>query len=175
MADLKYLSGKNVYLCGSIHDCENAGMDWRDKITPVLKDKFNLIVSDPCKKTINGVGEVGDDKKLLKQLIKDKKFLEVKKIFFPIMKSDLRCVDLAHFIICNYRPKLKHVGTIHELVMANIEKKPILLYYPEEEIDDFNPWIVGLIKEHNFFTNWNDMINYLVEVDKGNFDSSFWY
>ena len=172
---MDYLKGKTVYLAGSIHhNDEDSGVGWRENITPNL-EKFGLVVLDPCKKTIGDVGEVGDDKQMLKTLIKEKKFSEVKQMFFPILKSDLRCVDLSHFIIVNYRPKIRHVGTIHELVMANIEKKPILLYYPENELEDFNPWLACLVKSNHIFDNWDRMMEYLEEVNNGKFDTSLWY
>jgi hypothetical protein len=59
--------------------------------------------------------------------------------------------------------------------MANIEKKPILLYYPENELEDFNPWIACLIKSNHIFNDWDKMFNYLTAVDRGNFDTSLWY
>lgn len=172
---MNYLNGKTVYLAGSIHhNDEDSGIGWREEITPKLVN-YGLNVLDPCKQTINNLGEVGDDKKLLKSLILQKNFSEVKRIFFPILKSDLRCVDLSHFIIVNYRPKIRHVGTIHELVMSNIEKKPILLYYPENELEDFNPWMACLVKTNHIFTDWNCMFDYLEKVNSGNFDTSLWY
>jgi hypothetical protein len=172
---MQYLKNKTVYLAGSIHhNDEDSGVTWREQLTPKL-ECFDLNVIDPCKKTLNGVGEIGNDKSLLKALIKNKDFKTVKELFFPILKSDLRCVDLSHFIIVNYRPSIRHVGTIHEIVMANIEKKPILLFYPEHELMDFNPWLACLVKEQHIFNNWDDMLCYLNEVDKGNFDTSLWY
>jgi hypothetical protein len=167
---MNYLRGKTTYLAGSIHhNDEDSGIGWRETITPHLEN-FGVIVQDPCKQTIGGHGEIDKDKLLLKKLIKEGNFEEVKKIFFPILKADLRCVDVSHFIIVNYRPTIRHVGTIHELVMGNIEKKPILLYYPENELEDFNPWLACLVKSTHIFNKWDKMLNYLTEVDKGNFD-----
>jgi len=167
-----YLKDKSVYLSGSMYDVEDSGAGWRGNITPALEN-FGLTVLDPCKKTINS--EIGEDKELFKKLIMEENFLELKERFFPILKLDLRCVDLAHFIILMYRPSLKTIGTIHEIVMANIEKKPILMYYPKEELDQFNPWIACLIKPNHFFSNWDDMFEYLKQVDNGIFDTSLWY
>lgn len=171
----KYLRNKTVYLAGSIHhNDEDSGITWRENITPKLEE-FGINVIDPCKKTINGKGEVGDDKEYLKNLIKEGNFGKVREVFFPILKADLRCVDISHFIIVNYRPSVRHVGTIHEIVMANIEKKPILLHFPKNEIEDFNPWISCIIKEKHIFTDWNKLFEYLDEVNEGNFDTSLWY
>lgn len=167
-----YLNNKTVYLAGSIHhNDEDSGVTWREELTPRL-EKFGLNVIDPCKKTLDGVGEIGDDKKILKSMISKKEFGQVRNTFFPILKSDLRCVDISHFIIVNYRPSIRHVGTIHEIVMANIEKKPILLYYPDSELIEFNPWMACLVKEQHIFDDWEKMLNYLSDVDDGMFDTS---
>jgi hypothetical protein len=171
-----YLKDKAVYLAGSIHhNEEDSGVTWRENLTPTLQNEFGLVVHDPCKMTINNVGEVGDDKKMLKELIKQGDFNKVREVFFPILKSDLRRVDISHFIIVNYRPSIRHIGTIHEIVMANIEKKPILLYYPTNEIQEFNPWIACLVKSQHIFNDWDKMISYLKKVDAGEFDTSLWY
>jgi hypothetical protein len=155
-----------------MYDAPDNGSDWRTTITPELEN-FGLNVLDPCKKTIHS--EIGQDKEYFKKLIMEEKFLELKEKFFPILKLDLRCVDLSHFIILMYRPSLKTIGTIHEIVMANIEKKPILMYYPKEELAEFNPWMACLIKPNHFFSKWEDMFNYLKQVDSGIFDTSLWY
>jgi hypothetical protein len=173
---INYLKGKTVYLAGSIHhNDEDSGIGWREIITPKL-EKFGLNVIDPCKQTLNGFGEVGADKKYLKELIKSKDFKKVKEVFFPILKKDLRCVDLSHFVIVNYRPTIRHIGTIHEVITAHqLQRKPVLLYYPPNEIEDFNPWMACLVKEKHIFDDWDKILNYLTEVDNGNFDTSLWY
>lgn len=172
---MNYLKGKTVYLAGAISSEVDDGIGWRNTITPKL-EKFGLNILDPCKKTINGVGEIGDDKKYLKQLIKMKDWKKVKEVFFPILKTDLRCVDLSHFIIVNYRPTIRTIGTIHEVITAHqLQRKPVLLYYPPNEIEEFNPWMACLVKEKHIFDDWNNMFNYLKEVDNGNFDTSLWY
>jgi hypothetical protein len=171
---MTYLNKKTVYLAGSIHHNNDCGVSWREEITPKLK-QFGLEVIDPCKQTLNGLGEVGQDKEFFKNMILEKDFKKVKDAFFPILKKDLRCVDISHFIIVNYTPSIRHIGTIHELVLANIEKKPILLYYPPEEIADFNPWMACLVKEQHIFDNWDTMLEYIKQVDLGNFDTSLWY
>ena len=85
---MNYLKDKLVYLAGPIHACADDGMGWRESITPKLKE-YGLQVEDPCKKTINGFGEVKDDKKKLIDLIKNGEFGEAKKLFYPIVMSIL--------------------------------------------------------------------------------------
>jgi len=168
-----YLSGKSVYLAGPIHDVSDDGKGWRQILTPRLKE-FGISVEDPTHKSIYGVGEVGDDKNLFKKLAKERKFIELKEKFWPVIRKDLRMIDKVDFIIALYSPKVKMLGTIHELVIAQNERKPILLYCEESELDELNPWILTFTKKGCFFTNWDDIINHLKEVDKGNFDYDYW-
>lgn len=172
---MNYLNGKRVYLAGAISMDSTDGVSWREEITGRLTD-FGIIVDDPCKTVIsNGKGEVGADKAYFRQLIKERKFEQLKKEFYPVVRKDLRSVDLANFLIVGHDPEIPTVGTIHEIVIAtHIEKKPVLLFCPEEKLDKLNPWMLTFLKKQWIFTNWNDMFNYLKEIDKGNLDTSHW-
>ncbi len=168
-----YLNKKSCYLIGPIAQDAKDGILWRDEITPGLNE-FGVFVRDPCKKT-GVLGEVGDDKYKFRQMIKERKFMECKKAFYPVMKADLRMVDLSDFCIMEYLPKVATVGSIQELITARKEqKKPVLVHCAEKDLDDFNPWILALIKDNWLFTEWKDMFTYLKQIDTGNIDSSHW-
>lgn len=169
-----YLHGKTVYLCGSLHSEKDDGMGWRASITPDLLH-YGIIVDDPCKKTaVTGVGEVGDDKAMFKQLIKERKFLELKEKFWPIVRKDLRSVDKADFLIFNYNPESPTVGTWHEIITAQNQRKPILMKYDEAQLDKFNPWVLTFVKATWCFSQWTDLFKELDKVDDMEFDSSHW-
>jgi hypothetical protein len=168
-----YLKNKSVYLAGPITNVSDDGVSWRNKITPVLESKYSIIVDDPCKKTLLGIGEIGADKKYFKDLIKNKEFDKVKKEFYKIIRKDLKSVDKADFLILYHDPAVPTIGTIHELVNAINMKKPVLVIC--EDIDNLNPWILTLIKSQWLFTNWNDMIIYLDKIDSGDLDTSHWW
>jgi len=170
---MSYLKGKTVYLAGPIHAVADDGIGWRDSITPQLQT-FGLNVDDPCKKTVNGVGEVKDDKKFIIELIKSGNFSEAKKLFYPIVRKDLRSVDKADFLIVVYDPTIHLFGTLHEMVIAHTQRKPILLWFDKNNIDKFNPWCLTLVKENMIFTEWDDVLKYLCKIDIGEFDSSYW-
>lgn len=168
------LNNRLVYLCGPIGKAKDDGQGWRDLITPTLKAKFNLVVSDPTKETISsGLGEVGKDKEYFKSLLKERKLDELKEKFWPIVHKDLRCVDRADFLIYG-EPTLATVGSVHELVLAQQQKKPILMVIKEEEIDNLNPWTLTYLKKGCLFLTFEDMYKYLEEIDKGNLNNSYW-
>src|ERR1035437_3758757 len=129
-----FLKDRRVYLCGSITALSDDGFGWRQAITPKLQE-IGLVVDDPTILTFDKVGEVAEHKAYFKNLVKERKFEQLKKDFYPIVKKDLRFVDHSDFLICSYDPDLHLVGTIHELVVASWQKKPILLYVEESKLD----------------------------------------
>jgi len=165
---MNYLAGKSVYLAGPMFACNDDGAGWRDNITPKLV-QYGISVENPVKKTLpNGMGEVEDDKKLFIDLIKQEKFDELKKIFEPIGRKDLRCVDKADFIIASYTSHVHMFGTIHELMQAHDQRKPILLFIDKACIADgtLNPWLTIITKPSCWFFDWDSLLHHLDCVDK---------
>jgi nucleoside 2-deoxyribosyltransferase len=171
---MNYLQNKNVYLCGAMYAFANCGADWRDQITPKLLS-YGIHVEDPVKKTAFEVSEVDEDKKRFRELIMKEDFVGLKEAFWPVVRKDLRCVDKADFIIfCYDNPSAPTVGTIHELVAAQSQKKPILMKYDNTKLEAFNPWIATFIKPNHFFPEWSLLFEHLDKVNAGQFDTSLW-
>lgn len=167
------LKNKEVYLSGPIHQVADDGKGWRNYITPLLIEKYNLNVIDPCKKAL--AGEIGDDKKYFKQLIKDKNFKQLKDDFYKIVRADLKMTDHSDFLIVYYSPSIHMFGTLHEMIVASTQKKPILVKYDKEQLDNINPWLFTLIKDNWAFDEWEDMFKYLDTINSGKIDSSHWW
>ncbi len=168
---MSYLKNKTTYLAGPIamiDDCTS----WRDYITPILENKYNIIVQDPCKTTIGGVGEVGADKEYFKKLIREKQYDRVKKEFYKIIRKDLKQVDRSDFIIVYHDPAIPTIGTIHEIINAVNKKSPVLIMCDK---DNINPWLLTLIKSQWLFDSWQKMFDYLDKIHTGEVDSSHWW
>jgi len=132
-------------------------------------------VIDPTLQKIEGISETGKHKQEFKELLKKKEFARIKELFWPILRRDLRSVDESHVLIWYYNPEEATVGTIHEVVVcSHIERKPILMYVPEDKIGQISPWALTFIKPSWLFTSWKDMEEYLDRVNKKQFDSSKW-
>lgn len=176
---MDHLKDKTTYLIGAIHTTRenDCGIKWREDITPILENKYNIKVLNPCKMSLKGFGEVNVDKDVnyFKQLIKQKEYEKIKKEFYWIIKKDLRCVDKSDFLIFNYDPTLPTIGSIHEVVNSINQKKPVLIKCDENIIDQFNPWLLTLIKPQWLFVCWEDMFKYLDKINTGNLDSSWWW
>ena len=171
---MNYLNGKTVYLCGAISYLQDSGVTWRQHITPRLQ-KLGINVIDPCSKTVTEANEVGKDKERFRELIKEEKWEELKKEFWPVVRYDLRSVDKSDFLILNYDAHSPTVGTWHEVVMAShIQKKPVLVKYDRSQLKDFNPWVVVLIKTGHLFPDWDSLFSHLDNVNIKNFNTSYW-
>ena len=170
---MNYLKNKRVYLCGPIHEVSEDGIGWRDNLTPALRG-LGLVVDDPCKKSTTGLGEVKDDKIALQKIITDRDWALLKKSFMPIVHKDLRSVDHADFLITVYDPTIHMLGTIHELVVAHWQRKPILIYCDPAKLDRLNPWILTFVKSDCFFTDWSVLLDHLNSIDEGNIDTETW-
>lgn len=170
-----YLSGKSAYLCGPIKSALDDGIGWRNTITPILESRYSISVSDPCKETLDGTGEIGKDKINFQELIKAKQFAKLKDEFYKIVRKDLKAVDRADLLIIYHDPNLPTVGTIHELVIASEKKTPILLKYDAQHLDNLNPWIFTFIKSNWIFDEWEAMWKYMDNIHTGNLDSSHWW
>jgi len=171
---MDYLKNKAVYLTGPITAAIDDGVGWREYITPRLLS-FGLIVDDPVKNTVNGLGEIGDDKTKFKCLIQERRFEQARREFSPIVRKDLRSVDKSDFLIFYYDPKIPMFGTIHELVIANQQRKPILMFVPDDKVEGINPWVFTLIKSDCLFTHWDAMFMYLDSINRREaIDYDYW-
>jgi hypothetical protein len=170
---MKYLKGKMTYLCGAMGALDDSGMGWRDMITPRLQS-YGITVADPARKTTDGISEIGEDKAKFKEIIKREDWKAAKEAFWPVARWDLRSVDKSDFLILNYDALVPSVGTWDEMVVANMQKKPILFKYDRSQLDDFNIWTIVRIKPQHFFAEWDDMFEYLDGVDNGQLDTSYW-
>lgn len=171
---MNYLKQKAVYLCGGMCAYKDSGMGWREEVKPILRDRFGIHVYDPTHKEVVGASEVGENKELFRSLILQEKWKELKEAFELVVRWDLRAVDKADFLIVVYDPTIHTVGTIHEIVLAASQKKPILVKYDKAHLNLFNPWLSILIRPEHLFAEWDALFEYLAEVDKGNVNPEYW-
>ena len=174
-----YLNGKTTYLAGPMFACEDDGAAWREMITVEL-EKFGVKVENPVKKTLqNGQTEVDEDKRNFRKLVKERKFRELREIFQPIGHADLRCVDKADFLVVLYDARKPMFGTVHEVVEASYQRKPILVKYSDEDADEglINPWLTVVTKPECWFNKWEILLNHLTMIDQMNpkvFNPKYW-
>jgi len=161
---MNLLKNTKAYTAGPLEATSDNGGEWRDKLKEAL-EPIGVRVLDPTKPMFVGDLPETEDRR---QKCLDKRdegdYEYVRSIFKPIIARDLCCVDFCSFFIVNFIDyKIPTWGTMHELVVATQQKKPIIV------IGKGDPplWILGLL-EGCFFQTLDEAIGYLKGVDNGN-------
>lgn len=156
---MSVLNGKRSYIAGPI-EFDASGVNWRTEPKNVLRNHFQIDLIDPFE----------DPKQQWTEQIakakKDQDLDTIVKISKAFVRKDLNLVDRSDFIIA-YVPPIRTVGTIHEIINSNNAKKPTLLVTGTGNITDVPVWFFGFISTEFMFGTWDDLYNYLDEVNDG--------
>ena len=159
------LAGKKAYLGGPIEQC-NAKENWRPPVMETLKTKFGIDVfdpfSDPKQQWVNALNEAkaAHDYETIRTITK------------RFVKKDLQIVQKAELHVAYIPRGVPTTGTVHEIVVSNQCKNPILLVCPEGKIH-VPLWYWGFIPHKHFFGSWEEMYAYLAEVEDGKHTDEF--
>jgi hypothetical protein len=138
------LSGATVYLSGPMDFVasreEEKKNGWRNRVGQFLK-RFKVTVYDPWNKPeVAGMPHYGKEDEFSTERRKDWTFdgtkegdrtrAELCSEFWPTMHIDLRMTDTAAFLIAYVPTNIYSVGTVHEIVMARLQHKPVLFVSP---------------------------------------------
>src|SRR3984893_5731664 len=135
-----YLSGPMAFV-GSREIEEKEG--WRTRIGNVLR-KFGTIVFDPWNKPevrgLHGYGrETAESAKAREAWTFEdsaagaKSRAKLTGHYWETLHIDLRMVDTADFLIAYCPTNVYSVGTVHEIAMSRLERKPVLFVSPPVE------------------------------------------
>jgi nucleoside 2-deoxyribosyltransferase len=165
---MNYLKNRRVYIAGPIEFSDQA-LDWRMKIKENLLSKFGLRVFDPIDDPKQGV------RKDMIKAKEEKNYEKISQIVHSWVRTDLSIIDRMDFIIANLPYKVPTFGTTHEIVSANDAKKPVLLVC-EDGKEKTPDWFWGFINHNFMFGSWNDLYDYLQQVDEGKHkNNNRWY
>jgi hypothetical protein len=161
------LNGLRTYLVGAMDRAPDGGVQWRENITPFLED-MGVTVFDPCKKE-----RVVDDCELesldaIKRRDADKRsgnFDELTRVMKDIRSTDLRFVDTSDFLTVNLDLKIYACGTWEEIVLANRQKKPIVIHV-EQGKENAPDWLFGMVPHDTIFSHWHEVKAYISAVDE---------
>lgn len=156
---MNYLKNTKAYLSGPI-EYDNDGLNWRTKPKEMLTDAFGINLFDPFE----------DPKQQWVPAIQEAKekldYDAMETIARRFVRKDLAMVDRADFIIAYLPYRVPTTGTHHEIIMANDNKKPVLLVCPEGK-QHIPLWYRGFIPHQVTFGSWEELYMYLHEVDEG--------
>ncbi len=151
-----YTAGPIEYI--SQFSNKNKAFD-KKKLEKFLEEK-EVRILDPKKIFFRGISEI----KNRKELFDSGDYKEIRRQAKLIVRKDLRAVDISDFIIA-YLPKdIKTTGTIHEIIEADRQRKPVLLVCPEG-IKNIPFWLFGIIPIEYMFESLDDLIEYLEQIN----------
>lgn len=132
-----YLSGPMDFVASREEEKEHG---WRTRVSGFLT-RLGVTVFDPWNKPrVRGLHEYGrEDEKTTKRREAwtfeggkkgAKKRALVADSFWPALHIDLRMVDTSDFVIAYVPTNVYSVGTVHEIVLARTQRKPVLFVSP---------------------------------------------
>jgi hypothetical protein len=138
------LSGATVYLSGPMDfvasRAEEKRTGWRNRVSQFLQ-AFGTTIYDPWNKPdVVGMPHYGKEdefstEKRYKWTFEDspegdriRAGMDVE--FWSTMHIDLRMTDISDFLIAYCPTNIYSVGTVHEIVMARLQRKPVLFVSP---------------------------------------------
>ncbi len=152
-----FLKNRLVYLSSPIECAQEQNID---KAKMYLMEHFGLQVFDPS------ADPKQQWKPLLDEARKNKDYELMKTIASKFVRKDLTMLDKSDFLIAYLPKNTKTTGTVHEIIVKNEQKKPVLLVCPEGK-EFLSLWYFGFIRLEYMFDGWDSLYNYLHEVDQG--------
>ena len=167
---LKTYPGFQIYLAGPIDFVKDRGVGFRESITKKLM-KIGLdrtMILDPCQKPVSSdkYRDFDSEADYYDMLRKHCMWDELEAQTKMTIHVDLRMVDLSDVIIAVFNPDVFMFGTIHEIVQARQQKKPVLVVDPRGK-DGTSIWALGLVGHNHIFTTEDEAIDYLDDVLSG--------
>lgn len=163
-----------AYLAGNI-EYTSGHTDWRQYMTYELEYNLQSIVLSPLNQVfLNQVHESDEDRELLKKWREDGEYDKVSSYMKSVVQKDLRMIDICDFVIIRLEVDKPTFGTIHELIEANNQKKPLFIIVDDKK--KIPLWLFGIIKHKYFYTSEDEVLKMLYDIDCGHvkIDSDRW-
>lgn len=157
-----FLEGSAVYLSGPMdfvasREAEKAG-GWRHFVRQFL-EPMGVTVYDPWDKPeVRGLHEYGTEDVTTADRIRstwtfqpgrdgDRARARCAHEFWSSLHLDLRMVDKSDFVIAFCPTSVYSVGTVHEIVTARVQRKPVLFVSPRIELPTLERLRVHLVAD----------------------------
>lgn len=163
MDSVNNLNGMRTYLVGAMDRVPDGGIGWRQRITGILQ-KMGIVVIDPCKKPISGVVEDTETRHWIEYYKETEQYDKIKEKFAIIRSADLRCVDVSDFLIAHIDLNTHACGTYEEIVTANRQKKPVLIWCEQGKKNAPN-WLFFMLPHEHIFSSLGEIVNYLDNIN----------
>ncbi len=100
---------------------------------------------------------------------------QVAESFWPALHIDLRMVDTSDFIICYCPTNVYSVGTPHEIILANEQRKPVLFVSPYVSFPTLSRLKEHLAKDAEGSALLEDLVSQVPIKENKNASPSLWY
>jgi hypothetical protein len=132
-----YLSGPMDFVASRKAEKETG---WRNRVSEFVR-RMGVTVYDPwLKPEVAGLMHYGKEDEFTtdkrqtwtfeKTVHGDRTRAELCSEFWPTLHIDLRMTDTSDFLIAYVPTNIYSVGTVHEIVMARLQQKPVLFVSP---------------------------------------------
>lgn len=168
------LGGTKTYLAGNLEFSKDAS-NWRDLIELQLS-QINITCLSPIKVTFENQKEESEqDREGLKAMRERGDWDGVTTYMKGVIKKDLRLIDLSDFVIFNFEFEKPTFGTMHELVVAEQQRKPMFITC--QDLKTVPLWVMGLINKKYFYPSVSHIINSIKAINSGEceIDDNRWY
>jgi hypothetical protein len=175
MDSINNLKNSQTYLVGAMDRVHDGGVTWRKEITPILEN-LGVVVIDPCMKPVSTVIENDETRWWIDYYKETGQYEKIRKNFGIIRSADLRCVDVSDFIIAYIDLDTHACGTYEEIVTANRQKKPVLIWCKQGKNKAPN-WLFFMLPHEHIFDSFDDLMSYLISINnmKNIKDLSRWF
>jgi nucleoside 2-deoxyribosyltransferase len=153
------------YLIGPIDNASDQGKGWRQMIKKRCAH-MNIKFLDPTNKLRGLVKEVDNEQKKIKEYKEVGNWKELSLMMKQVVRSDLRSIDYADFVIVYVDTDIHMCGSYHEMTVAINQKKPVLIVV-EGGKKYASSWLFGVCDYNFMFDNFEDLLKYLRNVNKG--------
>lgn len=164
---MSLLINTQSYLAGAMNFADDDGIGWRQEFKKLANEsRLPTVFFDPTDKP-EGLGDnVGDEKAYAKKLRKVGDWDALTEHVKAFRRIDLRAVDKSDYLVVSVDPTVHMFGTIHEIVLAANQSKPIFAITcgGKEKASD---WLFSLVRHEEMFDNVNDLVDHLVKIDTG--------
>lgn len=168
---LNNLKNMRTYLVGAMDRVADGGVGWRKAITLEL-EQMNIKVLNPCEKPIQNAKEDYNTRAEIEHYKETGQFEKIRQKYGHIRNADLRCVDVSDFIIAQIDIDTHMCGSYEEIVTANRQKKPILIWCKQGKHNVPN-WLFFMMPHEHMFNTHHELISHLQKINTAKDKNSF--
>jgi len=161
---MNILKNTKVYLAGNMEYTDDS-VNWRAYVASELNNLDIKVLSPLDTIFINQNSETDEDRERLKTARENGQFEIVSEYMKGVIQKDLRLIDLCDYVIVNLEVKKPTFGTMHEIVIATQQKKPIFLSVGDKTKCPL--WLLGLLKPNYIYNNVDEILDMIHQIDSG--------